>query len=55
MGGACDTYGGEERFLWDFSGKCEENRSLGRPRSKWEDNIKIDLREIGLDVVGGLN
>jgi hypothetical protein len=22
---------------------------LGRPRHKWEDNIKMDLREIGID------
>jgi hypothetical protein len=22
----------------------------GRPRHKWEDNIKMDLREIGIDV-----
>jgi hypothetical protein len=28
--------------------KCEENRSLGRPRPRWEDNIKIEL-----DIVGG--
>jgi hypothetical protein len=24
-----------------------EGRSLGRPRRRWEDNIKMDLREIG--------
>jgi hypothetical protein len=24
-------------------------RPLGRPRSRWEDNIKLDLREIGID------
>ena len=28
-------------------GKSEGNRSLGRPRHKWEDNIKMDLRETG--------
>jgi hypothetical protein len=26
-----------------------ERRSLGRPRRRWVDNIKIDLREIGWD------
>jgi hypothetical protein len=26
-----------------------ECRSLGRPRSRWEDNIKLDLREIEID------
>jgi hypothetical protein len=28
-------------------GKPEGKRPLGRQRSKWVDNIKIDLREIG--------
>jgi hypothetical protein len=28
-------------------GKPEGKRPLGRPRSRWEDNIKIDLRDIG--------
>jgi hypothetical protein len=27
----------------------EGMRPLGRPRHRWEDNIKIDLREIGWD------
>jgi hypothetical protein len=27
----------------------EGKRSLGRPRRRWEDNIKLDLREIGID------
>jgi hypothetical protein len=27
--------------------KPEGKRPLGRPRCRWEDNIKIDLREIG--------
>jgi hypothetical protein len=29
--------------------RSEGKRPLGRPRRRWEDNIKIDLREIGLD------
>ena len=28
-------------------GKPEGKNPLGRPRRKWEDNIKIDLREVG--------
>jgi hypothetical protein len=28
-------------------GKPESKRALGRPIYSWEDNIKIDLREIG--------
>jgi hypothetical protein len=29
--------------------RSEGKRSLGRPRRRWEDNIKMDLREIGID------
>jgi hypothetical protein len=27
----------------------EGKRPLGRPRHRWEDNIKLDLRETGID------
>jgi hypothetical protein len=30
-------------------GKPEGKRPLGRPRRRWVNNIKMDLREIGLD------
>jgi hypothetical protein len=30
-------------------GKPEGKRPLGRPRRKWEDNIKMDLHEVGGD------
>jgi hypothetical protein len=33
-------------------GKPEEKRQLGRPRRRWENNIKMDLRETGW---GGIN
>jgi hypothetical protein len=33
-------------------GKPEGRRPLGRPRRRWVDNIKMDLREIDL---GGMN
>jgi hypothetical protein len=33
-------------------GRPEGKRPLGRPRCRWEDNIKMDLREIG---IGGVN
>ena len=29
-------------------GKPEEKRPLGRPRRRWEDNIRMDLQEVGL-------
>ena len=28
-------------------GKPEGKRPLGRPRGRWEDNIKMDLQEVG--------
>jgi hypothetical protein len=31
--------------------KPEGKRPLGRPRRRWEDGIRIDLREIGLGGV----
>jgi hypothetical protein len=30
-------------------GRFEGKRPLGRPKRRWEDNIKMDLREIGID------
>jgi hypothetical protein len=30
-------------------GRHECKRPVGRPRRRWEDNIKLDLREIGID------
>jgi hypothetical protein len=30
-------------------GRPEGKRPLGRPKRRWEDNIKMDLREIGID------
>jgi hypothetical protein len=29
-------------------GKPEGKRPLGRPRHRWEDNIKMDLQEVGV-------
>jgi hypothetical protein len=29
-------------------GKLEGNRSLGRPRRRWEDNIKMNLKDVAL-------
>jgi hypothetical protein len=43
---------GEERNVSRLLvGKAEGKRPLGRPRRKWLDNIKMDLLEIGLNVV----
>jgi hypothetical protein len=34
---------------WILVGKSEGKRQLGKPRRRWVDNIKMDLREIGWD------
>jgi hypothetical protein len=40
---------GEERKVYKvLVGKPEGKRPLGRPRCRWEDGIRVDLREIGL-------
>jgi len=46
MGGACSTYGEEEKCIQELVGKPEGKRPLGGPRHRWEDNIKMDLQEI---------
>jgi hypothetical protein len=43
---------GEERKVYKvLVGNPEGKRPLGRPRRKWEDGIRMDIREIGLGVV----
>jgi hypothetical protein len=43
---------GEKRNVYRLLvGKSEGKRPLGRPRRKWFNNIKLDLAEIGLNVV----
>jgi len=38
---------GERRGVYRvFVGKTEVRRQLGRPRRRWEDNIKMDLQEV---------
>jgi hypothetical protein len=36
-------------------GKPEGRRPLGRPRRRWEDNIKMDLREVGWEGMDWIN
>jgi hypothetical protein len=50
MGGACSTCGRQVRFIQRFGGEMgrpEGKRPLGRHRSRWEDNIKRGLQEVG--------
>jgi len=48
MGRACGAYGVEVRGVHRvLVGKPEGKRPLGRPRRRWEDNIKMDLQKVG--------
>jgi hypothetical protein len=47
MGGACSADGGRGGVCRVLVGKSEGKRSLERPRIRWEDNIKMDLQEVG--------
>ena len=43
---------GERRSVYRvLVGKSEGKRLLGRPRRRWEDNIKMDFQEMGFRVV----
>jgi hypothetical protein len=56
MGWACCTNGIRERCSQGVVLETTGNEPLGRPRRRWEDNIKIGLGEVGglwgLDGVG---
>jgi len=40
-------YRRERRFIQGLVGKNGGKEPIGRPRPKWEDNIKINLKEVG--------
>ena len=43
MGRACSAYGEDRGLQRVLVGKPEGKRPLGRPRRRWEDNIKMEL------------
>jgi hypothetical protein len=47
MGGACSMFGDSRDVHRVLVGKPEGNKSLGRPRRRWEDNMKMDIQEVG--------
>jgi hypothetical protein len=49
MGRVCSTNGEKMHAYRIFEGKPEGKRPLGRPRRRWANNIKMDLRETELD------
>jgi hypothetical protein len=54
MGRACSTNGETRNAYRILVGKPEGKRTLERPRRRWVNSIKIDLREVewdGMDLV----
>ena len=47
--GECSTYGERRRAYRISVGKPEGKRPLGRSWSRWEDNIKVNLKEMGCE------
>jgi hypothetical protein len=47
MGRACSIDGEKRNAYRILVGKPEGKIPLGRPRHRWVDNIKVDLRETG--------
>jgi len=47
MGGARRTYGEKIDAYRVLVGRPEGRRPLGRSNSRWENNIKVDLQDMG--------
>jgi hypothetical protein len=47
MGRACSTNGENRNAYRILVGKIEGKGPLGRPKRRWVDNIKMDVRDIG--------
>jgi hypothetical protein len=47
IGGPCSTNGEKRDGYRLLVGNPERKRPLGKPRRRWVDNIRIDLREVG--------
>jgi hypothetical protein len=52
MSGACSACGESRGVYRVLVGKPEGKRPFGRPRHRWEDNIKMDLQEVGCGGMG---
>jgi hypothetical protein len=47
MDGACGVCGEGERYVQDFVGETRGKKTLRRPKRRWENNIKMDLQDLG--------
>jgi hypothetical protein len=48
VGGTCSMYWESRGVYMILVRKPEENRPIGKSRCTWEDNIKLDLQEVGM-------
>jgi hypothetical protein len=55
MDRSCSTHGRDQKCVEIFVEKSEGKRSLGRPRHKWKNNIRMDLREIEWGVMNWIH
>ena len=52
MGDACSPYGENRCVYRALVWKPEANNPLGRPMRRWEDNINMDLQDVGSGGMG---
>ena len=50
MGGACSQNRRRQEYFENLPSKPTGKRPLGRPRRRWEDSIRMDLEEIGINA-----
>ena len=50
MSRACSQNGGRQECFQNFKSKLTGKRFVGKPRRRWEDNIRMDLEEIGTNA-----
>jgi hypothetical protein len=55
VGGACGTHGRGQKSVQGFGGNASTKETLGRPRRRWEDGIRMDLGETGSGVGSGFS
>jgi len=55
VGGLCSTCEGEEKYIQGFGGEnLKGKKPVGRPRRRWEHNIKVGLQVTGWEGVNYL-
>jgi len=47
MCGACNTHGRDEKCVQHFTQKTLKEETLGNYRHKYEDSIRIDVKDVG--------